>query len=70
MTRLPPYEGDYSEAQGTAEATTRALVEAADGRLVSRQALAVLRVAVDAIELLAQQVESLSVRVQDLEDAS
>lgn len=67
-SRLPSYEGDYPASQEDAEAAARRLVEAADGRLTSRQALAVLRVAVDAIEALAKQVESLSVRIQDLEE--
>lgn len=67
-SRLQPYRGSFPTEQENAERHVHALVEAADGRLTSRQALAVLRVAIDGIEQLAQQVEALTARIQDLED--
>lgn len=57
--RLPPYSGPYAEQQETAEECVRRLVERAAGRLVSRQALAVLRVVVDELARLQGQIDEL-----------
>ena len=67
MSDLEPYEGEYPGAQEDAEAAARGLVDRAGGYLTSRQALAVLRVAIESIESLAHEVEALRERVQGLE---
>lgn len=66
-TRLPPYTGEFPDQQETAEESARRLVEEADGRLVSRQALAVLRTCVEEIALMQAQIGGLQHQLEDLE---
>lgn len=68
--RLSPYVGEFPDQQEWAEDEVRSLVEGADGRLTSRQALAVLRVCIDEINLLRGRVEGLSYEVDDLRGES
>lgn len=65
-TRLPPYAGEFPDQQETAEESVRRLVERADGRLTSRQALAVLRVCVEEMALLQAQIGGLQHEIEDL----
>lgn len=65
-TRLPPYAGEFPDQQETAEECVRRLVEKADGRLTSRQALAVLRVLVDELALMQAQLGGLQHEIEDL----
>lgn len=69
-TRLPLYDGEFPDQQETAEECVRRLVEKADGRLVSRQALAVLRVLVDELALMQASIGGLQHEIEELRKAS
>lgn len=68
-TRLPPYTGEFPDQQEAAEDRVRRLVEKADGRLVSRQALAVLRVLVEEVALMQAQIGGLQHEIEELRKA-
>lgn len=69
-TRLPPYVGEFPDQQEAAEDAVRDLVERADGRLTSQEAIAVLRVCIDEISLLRGRVEGLSHEIDELRAAA
>lgn len=67
--RLPPYRGSWPDQQEHAEECVRRLVEESqyNARFNSPQALAVLRVLVDELAILREQVGSLQHHIEELE---
>lgn len=68
--RLPPYIGEFPDQQEAAEECVRRLVERANERLTSAEALAVLRVCVEEMALMQAQIGGLQHEIEDLRKAS